>query len=107
MKALLDYDYFALYTGHNDTTQATADLNTVKGMVASIKSKFKQSVDELRKVLDCLDDQKSGYLSHKDFMAGCAALGVTLNDAEEAYVRNLVKTDAEGNIKWEDFVDLF
>jgi hypothetical protein len=32
---------------------------------------------------------------------------VTLNDAEEAYVRNLVTTDAAGNIKWEDFINLF
>jgi len=31
-----------------------------------------------------------GFLAPKDFMAGCAALGVTLTDAEEAYVRNLV-----------------
>jgi hypothetical protein len=48
-----------------------------------------------------------GYLGAKDFLAGCAALGVTLNDAEEAYVRSLVTTDGEGNIKWEDFIHLF
>jgi hypothetical protein len=46
-------------------------------------------------------------LAPKDFLAGCAALGVTLNDAEEAYVRSLVTTNAEGDIKWEDFVNLF
>ena len=49
----------------------------------------------------------AGFLSAKDFLAGCAALGVTLNDAEEVYVRNLVVTDDQGNFKWEDFVNLF
>lgn len=49
----------------------------------------------------------AGFLAPKDFLAGCAALGVTLNDAEEAYVRSLVTTDAEGNIKWDDFINLF
>ena len=32
---------------------------------------------------------------------------MTLNDAEEAYVRSIVTTDTDGNIKWEDFVNLF
>jgi hypothetical protein len=50
---------------------------------------------------------RAGFLAPKDFLAGCAALGVTLNDAEEAYVRSLVATDAAGNIKWEDFINLF
>jgi len=130
MKVLLDFDYYALYAGGNDTTQATADLNTVKTMVASIKAKFKSSVEDLRSVLACLDEGKTGehslrccdriprsslvltrvcagYLSAKDFLSGCAALGVTLNDAEEVYVRNLVETDAQGAIKWEDFIGLF
>lgn len=40
-------------------------------------------------------------------MAGCAALGVTLTDAEEVYVRDLVTTDSEGNIRWQDFIGLF
>jgi Ca2+-binding EF-hand superfamily protein len=40
-------------------------------------------------------------------MAGCAALGVTLNDAEETYVRNLVTTDTDGKIRWEEFINLF
>ena len=49
----------------------------------------------------------AGFLAPKDFLAGCAALGVTLNDAEEAYVRALVEQDAAGNIKWQDFIGLF
>jgi hypothetical protein len=60
MRVLLDFDYFALYTGNNDITQATLDLATVKSMVATIKAKFKSSVAELRKVLRCLDTQHSG-----------------------------------------------
>jgi Ca2+-binding EF-hand superfamily protein len=60
MRVLLDSDYYALYTGQNDITQAAADLTTVKGMVASIKAKFKSSVEDLRKVLQCLDTNKTG-----------------------------------------------
>jgi Ca2+-binding EF-hand superfamily protein len=60
MKVLLDQDYFALYTGSNDVTQASADLETVKKMVANIKGKFRTSVEELAKVLHCLDEKKTG-----------------------------------------------
>lgn len=60
MRVLLDDDYFALYTGANDVTQASADLETVKKMVATIKGKFKTSVDELAKVLRCLDAKQTG-----------------------------------------------
>ena len=63
MKALLDFDYFALYTGGNDTTQATADLNNVRSMVRSIKDKFKSSVEDLRNVLFCMDAEKTGERS--------------------------------------------
>ena len=62
MKVLLDFDYFALYTGSNDITQATSDLATVKKMVAAIKAKFKSSVAELRKVMQCLDTEQTGTL---------------------------------------------
>lgn len=62
MKVLLDFDYFALYTGSNDITQATCELTTVKKMVAAIKAKFKSSVAELRKVLQCLDAEQTGAL---------------------------------------------
>lgn len=60
MRVLLDDDYYALYTGSNDVTQASADLDTVKKMVATIKGKFKTSVEELAKVLRCLDAQQTG-----------------------------------------------
>jgi hypothetical protein len=60
VQVLLDADYYALYSGNNDVMQASADLNTVKSMVASIKGKFRSSVDELAKVLRCLDDQHTG-----------------------------------------------
>lgn len=63
MKVLLDFDYFALYTGSNDITQATSDLATVKKMVAAIKAKFKSSVAELRKVLQCLDTEQTGAVA--------------------------------------------
>jgi hypothetical protein len=60
VQVLLDADYYALYTGANDVTQASADLATTKGMVAAIKGKFRSSVDELAKVLRCLDDGATG-----------------------------------------------
>jgi Ca2+-binding EF-hand superfamily protein len=60
MKVLLDQDYFALYTGSNDVTQASSDLETVKKMVATIKGKFRTSVEELAKVLRCLDEKQTG-----------------------------------------------
>ena len=60
MQVLLDADYYALYAGGNDVTQATADLNNVKSMVATIKGKFRSSVDELAKVLRCLDGGATG-----------------------------------------------
>lgn len=107
MRVLLDEDVFALYTGNNDVTQSSLDLETVRKMVRTIQAKFKSSVEDLRKVLECLDTGKTGFLAPKDFMAGCAALGVTLTDAEEVYVRDLVATDAEGNIRWQDFICLF
>ena len=60
LQVLLDADYYALYAGSNDVTQATADLETTKRMVATIKGKFRSSVDELAKVLRCLDDRGTG-----------------------------------------------
>lgn len=51
----------------------------------------------------------AGMLSWSDFVAGCAALGVTLTDGEEAYVRALVPTGPAPacEIKWREFVSLF
>lgn len=81
MKVLLDTDYYALYTGGNDVTQATADMDTVRKMVATIKAKFRSSTEELAKVLRCLDDQGSGVpctLPRLNRVCGWAAAGGAL-----------------------------
>lgn len=70
MRVLLDEDVFALYTGNNDVTQSSLDLETVRKMVRTIQAKFKSSVEDLRKVLECLDTGKTGLLlsNAKDFL---------------------------------------
>ena len=49
-----------LHCGTDAQSDHAADVETTKKMVATIKAKFKSSVEELAKVLQCLDTQGSG-----------------------------------------------
>jgi hypothetical protein len=75
MKVLLDADYYAMYVGSNDVSQAMSDQNSIKKMVATIKGKFRGSVEELAKVMRCLDGQSTGKGSLFGSATTCLSFG--------------------------------
>lgn len=107
MVKLLDADYFAFYVGSVDNTQARVDLEQTTTMMNTLKSKFHATIEEMRRVFESFDTNATGFISKKDFKAGCAALGVVMNTKEEEYVLSLTQEDAAGNIQYQDFCGLF
>eukprot|EP01023_Acetabularia_acetabulum_P040624 TRINITY_DN3938_c0_g2_i1.p1 TRINITY_DN3938_c0_g2~~TRINITY_DN3938_c0_g2_i1.p1 ORF type:complete len:367 (-),score=55.95 TRINITY_DN3938_c0_g2_i1:238-1338(-) len=107
MGVLLDPDYFALYVGNVDNTLERQKSNQHDAMIRTIRGKFKSNIDEMRKVFDSLDEDQTGSLSEKDFLAGCAALGVVMNDKEYNYIIALLTRDENDYVMYEEFCSIF
>lgn len=107
VSCLLDADYFAFYVGNVDNTQARVDLAQTTKMMDTLKGKFVANIEEMRRVFHSFDTSSTGYISRKDFKAGCAALGVVMNPKEEQYVLSLTTQNDAGQVQYEDFCSLF
>jgi Ca2+-binding EF-hand superfamily protein len=50
---------------------------------------------------------QDGFLTRPDLLAGCATLGVVLNDQELETLLPLLKCNEEGSIDYRSFVSVF
>eukprot|EP00803_Ostreobium_quekettii_P009237 evm.model.scf_479.3 EVM.evm.TU.scf_479.3 scf_479:17845-20257(+) len=104
MSQLLDPDYFALYVGNVDNTQARVDAMEADRRADTIVSKFAHPPGEMRAVFESLDDAKAGRLPRKEFAAACAVLGVVLTPTE---FDDVAGGPAEGEVDYWAFLERF
>eukprot|EP01026_Neomeris_dumetosa_P065940 TRINITY_DN6350_c0_g2_i4.p1 TRINITY_DN6350_c0_g2~~TRINITY_DN6350_c0_g2_i4.p1 ORF type:complete len:234 (+),score=43.24 TRINITY_DN6350_c0_g2_i4:10-711(+) len=107
MQILLDPDYFALYVGNVDNTLDHQKATNHEAMIRTIRGKFKSNIGEMMKVFNSLDETGNGGLTEKDFLAGCAALGIVMNDKESNYIIGLLTRDEQDNVLYEEFCFIF
>lgn len=107
VKQLLDPDYYALYVGNVDNTQAKVDKKEADAMMTSFISKFSPNMEGLSTVFRSFDLAQNGYVTRKDFLVACASIGVLLNAKEMTYLASVTETNSQGEIHYPAFCTLF
>lgn len=90
-----------------DNTMATTMRMAYDKMIAQLNSKLSSNIRDILRVFESFDVDKSGYVVQKDFLAGCAALGVVYTGHEKEYIMGLCKTDDAGRVEYRSFCNLF
>lgn len=73
----------------------------------NIREKFQTNIEHMWLVFKSMDSDSSEFVEEKDFLAGCAALGVVMTDMEWQYIRSLLKRDVQNRVAYKEFCNLF
>ncbi|KAF5832469.1 hypothetical protein DUNSADRAFT_11636 [Dunaliella salina] len=107
VKHLMHPDTFCYYLGFVDNSQNAADIARTNRLLTDVHKRVVPVVEELEPVLGAFDAAKDGFLSKHDLLAGCATLGVVLNDQELNTLLPLLRCNEEGYIDYHSFVEMF
>lgn len=90
-----------------DNSQNAADTARTNTLLSMLHKRVVPVIEELEPVLRAFDAAGTGFLSKHDLLAGCATLGVVLNDTELETLLPLLTINAEHEIDYHSFVDVF
>eukprot|EP00983_Pelagomonas_calceolata_P005214 170375-Pelagomonas_calceolata.AAC.3 len=115
-----------------DNSQNAADIARTNRLLSMVHKRVVPVIEELEPVLGAFDASKNpvwctgwkacdckrtnqavhcalqdGFLSKHDLLAGCATLGVVLNDQELNTLMPLLRHNEEGYIDYHSFVEVF
>lgn len=76
-------------------------------MIKQLNLKLSNNIRDILLVFQSFDTDNSGYVVEKDFLTGCAALGVVYTGNEKEYIKTLCKTDSNGRVEYMSFCKLF
>ena len=107
VRQLLDDDYFAMYTDKVDNSLATSMRKVHGKMVSDLTRKLSSNIADILLVFESFDTKKTNTISERDFLAGCAALGVVFTGSEKDYIMGLAMKEGSKTVEYRSFCSLF
>jgi len=107
VRQLLDDDYFAMYTDKVDNSLATSMRKVHTKMVGDLTRKLSANIADILLVFESFDTHKTDTIVERDFLAGCAALGVVFTGSEKDYIMGLAMKEGSKSVEYRAFCSLF
>mmetsp|Transcript_29044 Transcript_29044/g.53375 ORF Transcript_29044/g.53375 Transcript_29044/m.53375 type:complete len:356 (-) Transcript_29044:838-1905(-) len=107
VQQLLSPSDFAFYLGYVDNSQGMVDEQRRQQIIEQLGKKLSPVLPQLEQVLAAFDGEGRGFLSRRDLMGGCAAVGLVLSEPEYKALEPVLKLDDQGHIHYAEFCALF
>ncbi|GIL87642.1 hypothetical protein Vretimale_14675 [Volvox reticuliferus] len=98
---------FAFYKGYVDYSQDKAEEGRRVELLSQLKKKIGPVVSDLQRLLKAFDSAGNGRVTRHDLVAGCASVGVVLNDKDFETLTPVMTMNADGTIDYAAFCAVF